>query len=196
MAIFVCGPLKEPHAKNYIFARGLLSRTHVKISLFITIFSLLSTSIFLISSSLSPLLIFSHVSLLSPPHSLSLLSTLLLLQVGGRGPVAGCGEGGLAASGSAALRGYGIEGPASRGSGPDNDGGRSGQRQRRCREVGRPIRHRRGLRAMGPVEAAPTTTVGSGVADPAPVRMAGGRDTVLRGSGLGFGGFWILFFFH
>lgn len=49
---------------------------------------------------------------------------------------------------------------------------------------------------MGPVEAAPTTTVGSGVADPAPVRMAGGRDTVLRGSGLGFGGFWILFFFH
>lgn len=93
MAIFVCGPLKEPHAKNYIFARGLLSRTHVKISLFITIFSLLSTSIFLISSSLSPLLIFSHVSLLSPPHSLSLLSTLLLLQVGGRGPVAGCGGG-------------------------------------------------------------------------------------------------------
>lgn len=109
MAIFVCGPLKEPHAKNYIFARGLLSRTHVKMSLFITIFSLLSTSIFLISSSLSPLLIFSHVSLLSPPHSLSLLSTLLLLQVGGRGPVAGCGGGSLAASGSAALHGYSIE---------------------------------------------------------------------------------------
>lgn len=33
------------------------------------------------------------------------------------------------------------------------------------------------------------------MADPAPVMMAGGRDTVLRGSGLGFGGFWIYFFF-
>lgn len=154
MAIFVCGPLKEPHAKNYIFARGLLSRTHVKISLFIIIFSLLSTSIFLISSPLSPLLIFSHVSLLSPPHSLSLLSTLLLLQVGGRGPVAGA----EAAWPPRTRRLGSHRGPP--GIRPARRGRSSSAS--RCREVGRPIRHRRGLRAMGPVEAAPTTMVGGG----------------------------------